>query len=334
MRFSAPEKDHSNGLRPDVQHEVRRHELKVDSEMAGERLDRALARTLPEYSRTRLQAWIRAGRVQVDGRPARAKETLTEGQSLVLEASVEPVIGDAPEPIALDIVHEDEALIVLNKPPGLVVHPGAGNRRGTLVNALLHHEPALSHLPRAGLVHRLDKGTSGLLVVARTTAAHAALVAALERRDIHREYLALVRGEIVAGSRIEAPIGRHPSARTRMAVNTRGRPAVTHTRVLERVAGYTLLAVTLETGRTHQIRVHLSHTGHPIVGDSVYGGRQMLAAGLSPEAMEAVRAFPRQALHATRLGFTHPVSGETLTFEAPMPDDMTALLATLRGADQ
>lgn len=306
----------------------------MDAGLAGERLDRALARALPEYSRTRLQGWIRAGQVRVDGEIARSRALLSEGQSVVLEAVLDPVIEDAPERIAIDIVYEDAALLVVNKPPGLVVHPGAGNRRGTLVNALLHHAPELSHLPRAGLVHRLDKDTSGLLVVARTTEAHAALVAALERREIHREYLALVRGEIVAGTRIEAPIGRHPSARTRMAVNTRGRPAVTHTRVIERIAGYTLLAVKLETGRTHQIRVHLSHTGTPIVGDGVYGGRQVLMAGLSPAAAEAVRAFPRQALHATRLGFVHPLSGEDVTFEAALPQDIVKLLATLRESGQ
>lgn len=302
----------------------------MDAGLAGERLDRALARALPEYSRTRLQEWIRAGQVRVDGAIARPRALLAEGQSVVLEATLEPVIEDAPERIALDVVHEDAALLVVNKPPGLVVHPGAGNRRGTLVNALLHHAPELSHLPRAGLVHRLDKDTSGLLVVARTTAAHAALVAALERREIHREYLALVRGEIVAGTRIDAPIGRHPSARTRMAVTVRGRPAVTHTRVVERIAGYTLLAVKLETGRTHQIRVHLGHTGTPIVGDGTYGGRQVLTAGLSPAATEAVRTFPRQVLHATRLGFIHPASGEEMTFEAPLPPDISELLAVLR----
>ncbi|MGH8126777.1 MAG: 23S rRNA pseudouridine(1911/1915/1917) synthase RluD [Gammaproteobacteria bacterium] len=338
MRFSAPEKGHSNGLgqnvRREVQSEVRRHELSVGADMAGERLDRALARALPEYSRTRLQGWIRAGQVRVDGEIAQTRAQLSEGQSVVLEAVLEPVIEDAPERIALDIVYEDAALLVVNKPPGLVVHPGAGNRQGTLVNALLHHAPELSHLPRAGLVHRLDKDTSGLLVVAKTTAAHAALVAALERREIHREYLALVRGEIVAGTRIDAPIGRHPSARTRMAVNSRGRPAVTHTRVVERIAGYTLLTVKLETGRTHQIRVHLSHTGTPIVGDGTYGGRQVLTPGLSPAAAEAVRTFPRQVLHAKRLGFVHPVSSEDMSFEAELPADIAALLAVLRESDQ
>ena len=235
MRFSAPENDYSNGLRPGGRHEVRLHELKVDPEQTGKRLDRLLANAFPEYSRTRLQSWIADGRVTVDGRVQRASSRVDAGQKVVLEAVLEPVIQDSPEPIGLDIVHEDADLIVLNKPAGLVVHPGAGNRSGTLVNALLHHAPELAHLPRAGLVHRLDKDTSWLLVVAKTTASHAALVAALARREIRREYRALVRGDIVAGSRIEAPIGRHPTVRTRMAVNPRGKPAVTHTRVLERL---------------------------------------------------------------------------------------------------
>lgn len=319
-------------MRPGGHREVRHHELTVGPELAGERLDRALARTFPAYSRSRLQAWIEAGRVRVAGREAKPRTRLAEGEHVVLEAVLEPVIADAPEPIALDVVFEDEDLLVIDKPPGLVVHPGAGNRKGTLVNALLHHAPELSHLPRAGLVHRLDKDTSGLLVVARTTAAHAALVAALADRNIHREYRALVRGEVVAGTRIEAPIGRHPTARTRMAVNPRGKPAVTHTRVIERIAGYTLLAVTLESGRTHQIRVHLSHAGTPIVGDPVYGGRRLLAGGLSPAAADAVTRFPRQALHAARLAFRHPRTGEDLDFEAPLPADMAALIAALRGS--
>ncbi len=330
MRLSAPEKDYSNGLRPGEQHEVRHHEHEVGPEQAGKRLDRLLADVFPEYSRTRLQSWIADGRVTVDGRAERASSRLEAGQQVVLEAVLEPVIEDSPEPIALDIVHEDADLIVLNKPSGLVVHPGAGNRSGTLVNALLHHVPELARLPRAGLVHRLDKDTSGLLVVAKTTASHAALVAALAQREIHREYRALVRGDVVAGSRIEAPIGRHPTARTRMAVNPRGKPAVTHTRVLEHLGGYTYLAVTLESGRTHQIRVHLSHAGTPIVGDPVYAGRQALVAGLSAEAAEAVRNFPRQALHAARLEFRHPGTGEPCAFEAPLPADMESLLTVLR----
>ncbi len=314
--------------------EVRRHELRVDAALAGERLDRGLAQAFPDYSRTRLQGWIRTGRVQVDGEIVRATRTpLAAGQRVELEAVLEAVVSDQPEPITLDIVHEDAALLVVNKPPGLVVHPGAGNRAGTLVNALLHHAPELDRLPRAGLVHRLDKDTSGLLVVAKTTAAHAALVAALARREVHREYFALVRGEVVAGECIEAPIGRHPTARTKMAVTERGRPAVTHTRVAERLRGFTLLVVRLETGRTHQIRVHLAHIGTPIVGDPAYGGRRGAPAGLSPAAREALAGFRRQALHARRLSFTHPGGGGTLDFEAPLPADFAALLDVLRKED-
>lgn len=310
--------------------EVRRHELSVDEALAGLRLDRALARALPQYSRSRIRQWIDAGEVAVDGKPARPRDKLRAGAQVVLTARLAPVIADAPEPITLDIVHEDADLLVVNKPAGLVVHPGSGNPDGTLVNALLHHAPELARLPRAGLVHRLDKDTSGLLVVAKTTASHAALVAALARREIHREYLALVRGKVVAGGRIEAPIGRHPTARTKMAVTERGRDAVTHTRVAERFGGFTLLSVRLETGRTHQIRVHLAHVGTPIMGDPVYGGRQGFPAGLSPVARDALAGFRRQALHARRLGLAHPETGEALEFETPLPEDFSTLLSVLR----
>ena len=303
----------------------------MDEKLTGLRLDRGLALALPEYSRARLRQWIEAGEVTVDGERPRPRDKLCGGERIVLTARLEPVIADAPEPILLDVVHADAELIVVNKPAGLVVHPGAGNRDGTLVNALLNHAPELSRLPRAGLVHRLDKDTTGLLVVARTPGAHAALVAALERRELQREYLALVRGEVVAGERIEAPIGRHPNARTRMAVAERGRAAVAHTRVAERLHGYTLLLVTLETGRTHQIRVHLAHRGMPVVGDPVYGGRSGAPAGLSAAAREALQGFRRQALHARRLAFAHPKTGEMLAFEAPLPPDFAALLDVLRG---
>ncbi len=260
----------------------------------------------------------------------RARTVLAAGQRVTLEAVLAPLSDDAPEPIALAVAHEDAELLVVNKPAGLVAHPGAGNRAGTLVNALLHHAPELSRLPRAGLVHRLDKDTSGLLVVAKTTAAHAALVAALARREIHREYRALVYGEVVAGETIAAPIGRHPTVRTKMAVVERGRPALTHTRVAERLHGFTLLAVTLETGRTHQIRVHLAYIRTPIVGDPVYGGRRGIPGGLSASAREALASFHRQALHARRLSFTHPETGEVLDLKAPLPDDFAVLLETLR----
>ncbi len=317
--------------RPSGKAEVRRHAFVADAGLAGLRLDAALARSLPEYSRVRLKQWIEAGAVTVDGERPRPRDKLRGGERIELVATLAPLIADVPEAIALDVVHADGEIIVVNKPAGLVVHPGAGNRDGTLVNALLHYAPELERLPRAGLVHRLDKDTTGLLLVARTPGAHAGLVAALERRELHREYLALVRGEVVAGERIEAPIGRHPGLRTHMAVVERGRVAVTHTRVAERLRGFTLLTVTLETGRTHQIRVHLAHRHTPIVGDRTYGGRAALPAGLAPETAAAVRGFDRQALHAARLAFRHPQSGEAVAFTAPLPGDFAALLEVLRG---
>ncbi len=310
--------------------EVRRHELIVAQELAGLRLDQALARALPEYSRSRLRRWIDTEKVRVDGVVRRARDPVAGGERIELEAVLEPVGEDRAEAIPLDVVHADAALIIINKPAGLVVHPGAGNRSGTLVNALLHYAPELARLPRAGLVHRLDKDTTGLLVVARTPAAHAALVAALARREIGRRYRALVRGRVTGGRSIDAPIGRHPGVRTRMAVIQRGRPALTHTRIAERLGEFTLLDVWLETGRTHQIRVHLAHVGTPVVGDSVYGGRRVLPPGLGLEARSVVQAFRRQALHAAQLELVHPASGATLSFEAPLPADFSRLLDCLR----
>lgn len=310
--------------------EVRRHELLWNESLAGLRLDRGLALAFPRYSRTRIREWIEAGEVTVDGEYRRPRAKPGAGARVTLVARLEAVVDDRAQPVAFDIVHADASILVVNKPAGLVVHPGAGNPDGTLVNGLLQHAPELSLLPRAGLVHRLDKDTSGLLVVARTTAAHAALVAVLARHGIRREYLALVRGEVIAGERIEAPIGRHRTVRTKMAVRGGGRPAVTHTRVAERLRGFTLLSVRLETGRTHQIRVHLAHRGMPVVGDPVYGGRLRLPAGAGPRARAALAGFRRQALHARRLSFAHPQSGEALAFEAPLPQDFVRLLELLR----
>ena len=305
------------------------HELEFPPAAAGERFDVALAAALPQYSRARLQRWIGAGEVLLEGRQVLARQRLAGGERVRVRAEFSADERVAPEPIALDIVHEDEALLVINKPAGLVVHPGAGNPAHTLQNALLAHDAALASVPRAGLVHRLDKDTSGLLVVARTPETHLQLVSMLQRREIRREYLALVLGKPTSGGTIDEPIGRHRSVRTRMAVRRDGREAVTHFRIEERFRAHTLLRVQLETGRTHQIRVHLAHIGFPIVGDGVYGGRRRLIAGADEATRAALAAFRRQALHAQRLSFDHPATGKHHTFEAPLPEDLAALLEAL-----
>lgn len=302
----------------------------VPADAAGQRLDQVLAVLFPDFSRTRLQQWLRAGHVSVDGRSLRARDKVWGGEHISVTAMVEVEVPWQGEAMALEILYEDSALIVINKPPGLVVHPGAGNREGTLVNALLHHAPELANVPRAGVVHRLDKDTSGLLVVARTLAAHTHLVAQLQARSVKREYFAIVVGVMTAGGTIEAPVGRHPSERTRMAVVHSGREAVTHYRVLERFRGHTYLRVNLETGRTHQIRVHMAHLHYPLVGDPTYGGRLRLPADSSSALQEALRHFKRQALHAGVLGLIHPESGAALQWEAPLPGDMQQLLEALR----
>ncbi len=303
----------------------------VPVEAAGRRLDQVLAELFPDYSRSRLQAWIRAGRVAVDGGPlTRPREPLRGGERVEVAALAEPDTRWAAEPMALRVVYEDADLLVIDKPAGLVTHPAVGNWHGTLVNGLLHHAPELAALPRAGIVHRLDKETTGLLVVARTLPAHAALVAALANRDVHREYRAVVHGVPTGGGTVDAPIGRHRVDRTRMAVTQGGRPALTRYTVAERFRGHALLDVRLETGRTHQIRVHLAHINLPLVGDPVYGGRARLPRDASPELVAALRGFRRQALHAARLALVHPRSGASLSWEAPLPDDLAALLAALR----
>lgn len=307
-----------------------RREGLVPAEQGGARADLALAALWPEFSRSRIQGWIRAGQVTVDGRVLRPRDPVAPGAKVVLETTLEPAGDDQPEAIPLDVVFEDDALLVVNKPAGLVVHPGAGNRAGTLVNALLHHAPDLVNLPRAGIVHRLDKETSGLLVVARTIAAHTRLVEAMQARTIEREYRAVVSGIPTAGGTVDEPIARHPTDRTRMAVRQGGRAAVTHFRILEKFRAHALLAVQLDTGRTHQIRVHLAHRRYPIVGDPVYGRRQVLPKGPSERLIEALRAFRRQALHAYRLALVHPSTGAQLSFTAEPPADFTALLDALR----
>jgi 23S rRNA pseudouridine1911/1915/1917 synthase len=297
---------------------------------AGERLDQALASLLPEFSRSRLKTWIDGGAVLVDGQQRRPRDRLLGGESVIIAAALEAESAALPQSIPLSIVHEDRHLLVVDKPAGLVVHPGAGNPDQTLQNALLAHDPRLAVLPRAGIVHRLDKDTSGLLIVARTLGAHAALVRMLEAREIHREYEAVCRGVMTAGGTVDAPIDRHPTDRVRMSVRQGGREAVTHYRVIKRYRAHTHVRVQLETGRTHQIRVHLAHAGFPLVGDSVYGGRLAMPAGISESLRETLRGFPRQALHAARLELTHPVTGKPLECRAPRPGDLNALLAALQ----
>jgi 23S rRNA pseudouridine1911/1915/1917 synthase len=303
---------------------------RIPDELDGKRLDQALAVLFQDFSRSRLQQWIREGQVQVDARVIRPKDKVYAGQQVTLQASLSPEGDWAAEDIPLAIVYEDEHLLVINKPAGLVVHPAAGNYSGTMLNALLHHVPQLENLPRAGIVHRLDKETSGLLVVAKDLSTHKALVAQLQAREFEREYLAIVVGVMTAGGTVEAPIGRHPVQRKRMAVVERGKPAVTHYRVLERFRAHSLIRVNLETGRTHQIRVHMAYIHFPLVGDPIYGGRLKLPRGCTDELAEALRHFRRQALHAARLGIVHPQTGEYLKWEAPLPADMQALLAVLQ----
>lgn len=309
------------------------HDLFIPSELAGERLDVALAKLLPQYSRSRLQRWIDAGEVRLEGRAAQRREQVSAGQRVQVQAQFEPderVLAGEPA-VPFTIVHRDEAVMVIDKPAGLVVHPGAGIREGTLQNALLAMAPQLARVPRAGIVHRLDKDTSGLLVIAQTPQAQSVLVKALAAHEVEREYLALCQGVLTGGGTIDEPIGRHRTQRTRMTVRGDGRAAVTHYRIERRLRAHTLLRVQLETGRTHQIRVHLAHLGHPIVGDPLYGGRRRLPAGASPQVIEALGRFRRQALHAARLSFVHPASGRRVSFEAPMPQDFAALLTILEG---
>jgi len=303
---------------------------RVAPEQAGRRLDQVVSELFGDYSRSRLQRWIRAGRLTLDGRSCRTREKVRGGEEVRLQPLLETEVRARPQAIALDILYEDEQLLVVDKPAGLVVHPAVGNPDGTLLNALLHHAPALEQLPRGGIVHRLDKETSGLLVVAKTLPAQTALVTQLQARTVKREYLALAQGLITAGGTIDQPIGRHPVQRVRMAVHPAGRPAITHYRVLQRFRAHSYLQVNLETGRTHQIRVHLAFIHHPLLGDPQYGGRLRLPAGASEALREGLRQFRRQALHARRLALQHPASGQAMAWEAPLPADMQALLRLLQ----
>ena len=299
------------------------HQLTIPADCAGLRLDQALARLYPGHSRSRLQGWLKSGRISLNGSLHDARFKVWGGE--VLDVDVAPMpeeVAEAPEDIPLEIAYEDAHILVIDKPVGLVVHPGSGNWSGTLLNALLHHAPELANIPRAGIVHRLDKDTSGLMVVARTLEAQTDLVRQLQARTVKRHYLALVHGMITGPGIVDAAIGRHPSQRTKMAVHSAGRTAVTRYSVREHFARATLVECRLETGRTHQIRVHMAHIGHPLVGDATYGRRRSGCVTLD--------AFPRQALHAFRLGLVHPATGEEMAWESPLPDDFESLLAILR----
>jgi 23S rRNA pseudouridine1911/1915/1917 synthase len=306
-------------------------DLEIPPELAGQRLDSALARLLPQHSRTRIKGWIEEGAVLVGRRRPKPRDLVEAGSRLRIQVrAVPPQAGVQPEAIALRLAYEDADLLVVDKPAGLVVHPGAGNPTHTLQNALLGLDASLAKLPRAGLIHRLDKDTSGLLVVARTPEAQTSLSRQLMARSMSREYLAVCVGVMVGGGTIDAPIGRNRSDRLRMAVRESGRPAVTHYRVVERFRAHTYLSVQLETGRTHQIRLHLSHLKYPIVGDPVYGGRFAQPRGAGPELISTLRAFKRQALHAASLGFDHPRTGKRMALKSPVPDDLKNLLTALR----
>lgn len=306
-------------------------DLEVPAELAGQRLDSALARLMPEHSRTRIKVWIEEGAVLMGRHRVRPRDIVEEGAKIKVQVkTAEPQTQVLPEAIKLRLVHEDPDVLVIDKPAGLVVHPGAGNPNHTLQNALLGFDPKLARLPRAGLIHRLDKDTSGLLVVARNAEAQTSLSRQLMARSMSREYVAVCVGVMTGGGTIDAPIGRNRSDRLRMAVRESGRPAVTHYRVLERYRAHTYLSVQLETGRTHQIRLHLSHLKYPVVGDPVYGGRFAQPRGAAPELLEALRGFKRQALHAAKLGFDHPRTGKRMALDSPLPLDFWKLLRALR----
>ncbi|WP_341707819.1 23S rRNA pseudouridine(1911/1915/1917) synthase RluD [Halopseudomonas sp.] len=302
----------------------------VSPESGGQRLDQVAAQLFPDYSRSRLQGWIKDGSLLVDGERKRTRDILLGGEQLELDAEREVQGEWQAEAIDLDIIYEDDALLVINKPAGLVVHPAAGHQDGTLLNALLHHAPELAKVPRAGIVHRLDKDTTGLMVVAKTIEAQTDLVAQLQARTVSREYDCVVVGVMTSGGKVDQPIARHGTQRQKMAVVAGGKTAISHYRVINRFRAHTHVKVKLETGRTHQIRVHMSYIHFPLVGDPVYGGRLRIPPGASPELIKELREFPRQALHARRLELEHPTDGRHMSWQVPLPEDMQHLLALLR----
>ncbi|CBL43923.1 Ribosomal large subunit pseudouridine synthase D [gamma proteobacterium HdN1] len=306
------------------------HQATIPDDLSGKRLDQAAAQLFPDYSRARLQEWIKMGALTINQQVGVAKEKVIGGEQLFLSVELQADERVKPQNISLDIVHEDDSLLIINKPAGLVVHPGSGHSEGTLVNALVNHAPKLAELPRAGLVHRIDKDTTGLLVVAKTLEAHTDLVAQLQAKLVKREYEAIAQGVMTGGGKVDAPIGRHPTQRTKQAVVSSGREAVTHYRVVARYRAHTHIRLALETGRTHQIRVHMAHIHYPLLGDPDYGGRLRLPKAASPEFIEALQGFRRQALHAQRLALHHPESGDWVAWEVPLPEDFVQLLAAIK----
>lgn len=304
--------------------------LIIPPSLAGQRLDQALAQLLPDYSRSRIQTWIEQQMVTINGSFYKSRDKVFGNEQVAVNATLSDVNEQwVAQAIGLDIIYEDEHILVISKPAGLVVHPAAGNYEGTLLNALLHHLPTLATLPRAGIVHRLDKDTSGLLVIAKSLEAHADLIKQLQARTVKREYEAIVIGELLAGGAINEPIGRHPVDRKRMAVVRTGKPAISHYKILQKFTGFTHVQVNLETGRTHQIRVHMAYIKHPLLGDPVYGKTVKLVKSIPPALSKVITEFNRQALHARRLGLIHPITKQQMEWSAPLPHDMLNLLTEL-----
>jgi 23S rRNA pseudouridine1911/1915/1917 synthase len=308
-----------------------KQKLIIPQELAGDRIDQALAKLLPEYSRSKLKTWLDQHKITINGEYWQPKDKVAGGETVIIEAEPKKHVIHEPEAIDLNIIYEDNDILVINKPAGMVVHPGAGHRASTMLNALLHHAPELKNIPRAGIIHRLDKDTSGLLVITKTLAAHTFLVKQLQQRKINREYEAIVYGELISGGTIETQIGRHPTQRIKMAVvdAEHGKLAITHYRIIKKFHDFTHLRVMLETGRTHQIRVHLAHIHHPIVGDKAYGGRIRLPKNAPENLVKILQNFKRQALHASKLGLTHPITQEWMEWQIKLPQDMQELLKLL-----
>tara|TARA_B100000953_G_scaffold297483_1_gene292408 strand:- start:1459 stop:2403 length:945 start_codon:yes stop_codon:yes gene_type:complete len=308
-------------------------EIVIPEKFKGKRLDLALSKLFPEHSRSRIQSWIKAGEVEVNNSKYKQRNVVNSGDIIKINTTLKSIDKHQAEHIGLDVIHEDKAIIILNKPAGLVVHPGAGNQKHTLVNALLHFDEKLDVLPRAGIIHRLDKDTTGIMIIARTIESYTYLVNELQKRKIKRNYKAIICGQLVAGGVIENKIGRHPVHRTKMAVTDKGKLATTHYRIIKKFQHYTYLDIQLGTGRTHQIRVHMNNEKHPIIGDPLYGKNTFIKKGIDASLREFIKNFKRQALHAYNLEFTHPISKKIISLKAELPDDMNNLIKILEMYD-